>query len=995
MGVRTWCWHLLVLGIAYYLAARVGLRLAIFQSQVTPFWPPTGIAVTALLLWGRSLWPAVAVAAYAVNLPLSDNAVTPGLIAVGNTLAPLLAAVLLSKVAFRTDVARLRDAGALVAVGSGSMLVSAGVGTYALVLNGLPVSRALNVGITWWTGDTFGVLIVAPFLLALVQQAASDRPTWARTAEATALLALTAGATVVGFESGLGGRFLVFPVLAVAAVRFQLRGAAPATLLASVLATIGAAHGTGSFAGLSPDRAMVALSSFNACLTFTAYLLSALTADRVAAHAQLNRWREDLERLVVERTEELGTARGQLDEAQRLAHIGSYHFDLVTGSAVWSDELYRLVGLPVGSPMSLAMYDDLLHPDEAAGFHETLGKALATGEAFMLDHRLRTAEGSYRWFQCSGQVIHDEQGAVVGTRGTAADIDARKRSEQRFEQLVELAPDAMVFVDSEGTIRRINRQLEVLFGYDRDELVGEQLDLLVPERYRQGHAAHRAGFAAHASMREMGRSTDLQARRKDGSEFPVEISLSPLETDEGTLVAASIRDVTDRVRQKDELAYRSLHDVLTGLPNRDLLTDRLRQALGAMRREPGMVTAVIFLDLDRFKWVNDSLGHAAGDALLQAVATRLPQAVRPGDTVARFGGDEFVVLAARLCDEDEAVSVADRIRELVATPVTLPGGNVVVPTVSVGITTTRDAMSDPEALLRDADAAMYRAKEQGRNRTAKFEPSIHAELRERLTTAGGLRDAIEQDQLRVHYQPVIDLHTGEALAVEALVRWQHPERGLLAPDSFIALAEETGQIGALDHQVIVTACREFGAFLLAYPQHAQLSLNVNVSLTHLSMTRLHAALDAGIGEGRLRPEQLTVEVTESAALSNQRFADLVAMVKQLGSRVAVDDFGTGFSALSRLAGLGVDSIKIDRSFVSEVHTSSRARAIVSAMARLSAALEASVVAEGIEHEQQARTLRDLGCAAGQGFLWSPAVPMVRLAGTLDQAFLARPRAIAT
>jgi diguanylate cyclase (GGDEF)-like protein/PAS domain S-box-containing protein len=970
--------RLLLVGAAYYVGAQLGLQLALYNSQVTPFWPPTGIAMAAMLLWCREMWPAVAVSAFLVNISPSDGTWTAALISVGNTAAPLLAVTALRRVRFNTELAKLRDAGALVAIGALAMTVSAGMGTCALLLDGLPTRRAVSVVVTWWTGDTVGALIVTPFLLALAQQLRSPRPTRQRALEALGLLSLVVLSVEFGFRSTTGLRFLVFPVLAVAALRFQLRGAAPATLLASLLATEAASEGAGTFAALSTTHAMVALSLFNGCITFTSYVLSALTTDRARAQREQALWGDQLERLVDARTEQLSHALDQLTKTQELAGLGTCSIDLMTGRATWSEELYRLMQLPVGSPMTVDIFMSLVHPDEVDEVTSALMHTVASGEPFAMDHRLRKGDGTYRWLHCQGEAVRDDHGVVVGTRGTAADIDDRKRAERRFAQLVEMAPDAMVFVDAGGVITQINRQTEVLFGYDRGELVGQHLEVLIPARFHTAHRQHREAFAAHPTVRPMGRDRTLMAVRRDGSEFPVEISLSPLETEDGQLVSAAIRDVTERQHQQDELSYRSLHDTLTGLPNRALLADRVQHALSSLGRGGTTMTTVVFVDLDRFKWVNDSLGHDAGDALLRVVAERLASVIRPGDTVARFGGDEFVVLGTTLHDAHEAHAFADRLRLAVAVPVDLPGGQTVVPTVSVGITTTTDPATDPAELLRDADAAMYRAKEAGRDRTAFYEPGIQEVLEERLTTAGGLRNAIEQGELRVHYQPVLDLSSGEVVAVEALVRWEHPVRGLLYPGEFIELAEETGQVEALDRAVIVQACREFGALAAANTWTRPVSLNINVSLRHLSTARLREALVEGLAAGSLPPDLLTVEVTESADLSGESFAALLDMVRGIGARVAVDDFGTGFSALSRLGGLGVDVIKVDRSFVREVHTSPRARAIVSAMVRLASALEASVVAEGVEVQQQVTALRDLGCLAGQGFYWSPGLPVDQL-----------------
>lgn len=976
---RRWCWRVLVLALAYYGGARLGLSLAIYNSQVTPFWPPTGIAIAAMLIWGRSLWPGVAIAAFAINAPISHTFAAPLILVVGNVLAPVVAVTLLRRLSFDTEMKRLRDAAMLVAVGGGSMVISATIGVAGLLVDGLPSGRIVPVWATWWTGDAVGALIVAPFIFCLELQRRSPRPTRGRMIEALGFFGLTTAAMLIGFRSEQGLRFLVFPALAAVAVRFQLRGAAPAALIASLIAARAASLGVGPFNGVSETRSMIALQLFNICVTFTTLQLAAMTADRERARDALARQGDELEQLVEDRTQRLSNALDQLGQAQQIARMGSYDTDLLTGNAKWSDEFYRLMQLPIGAPMSYDIYMGMCHPDEVAMVQAIVGKTIATGEPFTMDHRLRKADGTYRWLHCQGKAVYNDEGVVIATRGTATDIDDRKAAEHRFEQLVEMAPDAMVFVNEEGNITQVNLQTEGLFGYPRAELIGMPIETLIPDRYRGVHRHHREAFVSTPDRRPMGRGLDLLARRRDGTEFPVEISLSPLETDEGQIVSASIRDVTDRKQQQDELAYRGLHDSLTGLPNRLLLADRLARSISGLRRNPGRSTGVIFLDLDRFKWVNDSLGHDAGDTLLRVVASRLLDAVRPGDTVARFGGDEFVVLGEGLDGPDEALAVAERLRSAVSAPVALQEGHVVVPTMSIGVMTTNDPRAEPAALLRDADAAMFRAKDQGRDRIAFFAPEIHAEMKSRLALTGGLRAAIEQGQLRVHYQPIVSLATGAAIAVEALVRWEHPDRGLLLPAEFLELAEETGQVGALDRAVIVTACREFGSLIATNPEASALSLNVNISLRHLSSAQLRDALVQGLNDGNLLPRHLTVEVTESADLSGEQFAELLAMVKELGLKVAIDDFGTGFSALSRLNGLAIDTIKVDRSFVTGVDRSARLQALVAAMTQLSAALDASVVAEGIDLEEQAEVLRGLGCTGGQGFLWSKGVPIDELA----------------
>ena len=442
-----------------------------------------------------------------------------------------------------------------------------------------------------------------------------------------------------------------------------------------------------------------------------------------------------------------------------------------------------------------------------------------------------------------------------------------------------------------------------------------------------------------------------------------------------TQLIGTIQDITARKLAEEAIVFQAGHDSLTQLPNRALFLDRLGQVLTRRSRHPSG-TAVLFLDLDRFKWLNDSLGHAAGDELLVAVAARLRDAMRAEDTVARFGGDEFVVLCENVADEAEAEGLADRLASVLAAPLKVAGDETTV-TVSIGIAYAPPNSSGdtPESLVRDADAAMYRAKEQGRNRHELFDVTTLELALARHETANALRRGIHRGELVVHYQPLLDLASGRVVGVEGLVRWDHPQRGLLLPGEFIALAEETGLVVPLGAEVLATACRQVMAWQRGGDGRADLSLSVNLAARQLLAPDLCSVVEAALADSGFDPDRLYLEITESALLEDSDSSTrALNRVKALGVRIGVDDFGTGFSSLTYLKRFPVDVLKIDRSFVAGLCADREDRAIVASVIDLAHAFGLTTTAEGVETAEQLAQLRSLGCEQGQGYFWSRPLP---------------------
>jgi diguanylate cyclase (GGDEF)-like protein/PAS domain S-box-containing protein len=562
--------------------------------------------------------------------------------------------------------------------------------------------------------------------------------------------------------------------------------------------------------------------------------------------------------------------------------------------------------------------------------------------------------------------------AVEGA-SLAADLH-RRQSEARFRSLVAHSSDLITVLDANGLVTYQSPSIERVLGYRADEVEGTQFDQLLSEADRP---RLRGLIAGDGSGSTDAHTLECSLAHKDGTSLRFEVQHTDLLHDEHVHgIVLNSRDVSERKEFEDQLQHQAFHDPVTNLANRALFADRVEHAL--MRSQRGFPDiAVVFIDLDDFKTVNDSLGHAAGDEVLKEVARRLRIAVRPTDTVARFGGDEFAVLLESVNDSSQAADAAARILHALELPYEIDGKQV-FPRASIGICLIDREANVPEAaeLLRNADVAMYMAKRDSKGSYRVFEPAMHERVVERLELRAELQQAIESDHLVLHYQPVVRLEGHEILGVEALLRWQHPTRGTIPPDQFIPLAEETGLIISMGRWVLNEACREGVELHKRFMRKEPLAISVNLSVRQLQSDSIVSDVRVALETSGLPPESLVLEITESVMMSDTDFAvQRLSDLKALGVRLAMDDFGTGYSSLSYLSRFPVDILKMDRSFVA----SGENVALQSAIIALGASLELDVVAEGIELEEQERSLHDLGCEIGQGFLFARPMPSSDLA----------------
>uniref|UniRef100_I2PWH0 PAS domain S-box/diguanylate cyclase (GGDEF) domain-containing protein n=1 Tax=Desulfovibrio sp. U5L TaxID=596152 RepID=I2PWH0_9BACT len=589
------------------------------------------------------------------------------------------------------------------------------------------------------------------------------------------------------------------------------------------------------------------------------------------------------------------------------------------------------------------------------------------------ESEIRKKDGTVIWISENARVVRGADGLPAYYEGTVVDITDRKRAEaalatQRayFTQLFANSPQAITLIDMHRNIVDANKGFEALFGYRTADIQGFGMRaFIVPEHLLTECENMRcAVLAGKPVVRETVR------RHCDGRLIPVSMIGFPIEiAGETQGIVYIYQDISERKAFEEQITHQAFHDALTGLPNRSLFADRLERALTRARRRGDSQYAVLMIDLNKFKGINDTLGHQAGDQLLVEVARRLSGCVRSMDTVARLGGDEFAVILEEFKTKKEVMTVVDRIGAGLGKPFVLCG-KTVTPEASIGIVLHTRDYAAADDLLRDADIAMYRAKEQGRA-SMIFDRKMHQEILEAVSLEADLRQALEAGELLLHYQPIVDVKDSRIVGFEALVRWDHPDRGLVPPGQFIPLAEETGLILPLGRFVIDEACRQLRAWQLEMPEAADLSVSVNVSCRQFVKDGLVEHVAQVLAATGLPPACLKLEITESVLMHDaEHTARELTRLKALGVKIAIDDFGTGYSSLSYLRQLPIDHLKIDRSFISGQGCDGESQEIVKSIISLARSLGLTVIAEGVECPDQLDRLRLADCDKAQGFMFS-------------------------
>ncbi len=621
-------------------------------------------------------------------------------------------------------------------------------------------------------------------------------------------------------------------------------------------------------------------------------------------------------------------------------------------------------------------WTSIIHPEDRERVLSQTEEALETGRENKYEYRVVTAEGSTVWLHDRGRFVQDEDGQKLYWQGVMLDITARKQAEEEIRKNISLlastleaTDNGILAVDLNGNIVSYNKRCLEMWGiaetdiksFDRIQDFYYCLDQLKePETYK---------LKSKQVALQPESPNIITFEFKDGRIY--ERHCQPQLIDgEVVGVVLSFRDITERKRSEERLLHDAFHDSLTGLANRALFTDHLRLRIERGKRDNDGIFAVLFLDFDRFKVVNDSLGHAEGDALLILIARRLELVLRSSDVVARLGGDEFTILLSELDEEEDAVVIAERIQKNLKNPFDIGGGEVFM-SASIGIALNTVGHTKAEDMLRDADIAMYCAKANGKARHQVFDQAMHDNALNQLQMETDIRQAFENGEFCLYYQPIFAIETNTLAGFEALIRWNHPKRGAVSPGEFIPVAEENGMILPLGRWILFESCRQMREWQDKNPAAASLKLSVNLSCKQFSQPDLVEQVTAALISTRLEPSCLKLEITESHLMENSaQSGKMMSRLRELGVELSLDDFGTGYSSLSYLHRLPVNYLKIDRSFVSRMTESVENNEIVNTIIKLAKSLKMQVIAEGIETAAQLEQLKQLNCEFGQGYFYS-------------------------
>jgi diguanylate cyclase (GGDEF)-like protein/PAS domain S-box-containing protein len=954
---RSWfVWGLNCLGLAlaYAAAGRLALAYPQLGAPISALWPPSGIALAALLRLSPSLWPGVLLGALAVSSMSGAPPAVALAIALGSTAGVWLAAEALQRLGFRAQLDRRRDLWLLVSIGAGAgMLLTATNSVAWLIAAGrLPWESALSAWSGGWLGNAMGVLLVGVPLLTWTPASARQALGSWRGGLTLLLAAAVLASGTLGFmapSDAPGAVLLLLFVPPVLLCWLTIRGGiAVASIAVLLLAGIGAAgtmRGLGPFHQLDPAQGLSLLWGYVASLSAISLLVAALLGELSANEA---RWQLALE-------------RGQL---------GVFDWHLPTGSG-FTSRLWKL--MLADAPPGVASWLSRVHGDDLPELRAALDRLKRGDDGLRLDLRMRAPQGGWRWFECHALVAErDRRGEPERLVGVLSDVTEQQAAQERQRlsaSLFQHLHEGLLITDAEHRVLDVNPTYSQITGASRKELLGTVPTLLQPAA--PGTNTHRQQTAMWASLRAVGTwRGEVVERRRNGDPCALQVTISSVlgPDDAVRYHVLVISDITEQRLQRERLERQAHFDELTRLPNRTRMSQMLADAMAASERE-GYLLAVCYLDLDHFKPVNDRFGHAAGDRLLVELGQRLRSALRSSavwsDSVARLGGDEFVLLL-RAATLEECRLAVERVLRVIAQPYMVEAGTEAVRiTASMGATVFPLDRSDADTLLRHADHAMYGAKQSGRNGYLFFDPEHSRRTEARVVAIGRVQEALDNHELRLYFQPKVDMRRGTVLGVEALLRWQHPEHGVIPPAQFLPLIEHTGLSSRVGDWVLEQAMERLAHWLA---EGLDLSVSVNVSARHLQEPDFAQRLSELLARQK-QPlgSRLELEVLESAALADVgHTSELLESCRRMGVRFALDDFGTGYSTLTYLKRLPVDVLKIDRSFVHNMLDDAQDLAIVEGVIGLARTFGCTVVAEGIESPAQARTLIDLGCDIGQG-----------------------------
>ena len=961
----TWVGRVIAVALAYYLGGRLSMAIPPLAVHVNLVWLPVGVALAALLRWGWGMWPAVAVGAYWLAAGTGLPPWLAAALAIGHTVGPAAATWGLNRLGLHHALDRRRDLwhfGLLGAVAG--TLLSASNGVLWLAFSGhISSARIPAAWLYWWLGDAVGALLLGVPLLTLSRSALRRAFTEWRWVGTLLLSGATIASGMVAFSRGSGALSPLIFVPHLLLCWLAVRSGVFAASLPALLLTGGAAYATAS--GLGPffqgqvAHSLALLWGYACTLSATPLLLTALIGELTAND---ERWQLALDS----------------------SHIGVAEWNLAAGELSLSRRWLAMLGHQTQSfGRTFAAAWERMHAEDQPALQDALSTLRRPGcDSCRAEFRMQCSDGSWKWLEAHAIVAERSvDGEAMRIILTARDIGDQRVAEERYQlsaKLFQHLHEGLLITDANHRVLDVNPTFSTITGYTRDEMLGGVPALMRPAS--AGSVAERQQAVVRDSLQSSGSwRGEIADRRRNGDQCSLQVTISAVKSPSGQVrfYAWALSDITQALAQRAQLERQAHTDELTGLPNRARLAQLLREAMRASERE-GFLLTICYLDLDHFKPVNDRFGHEAGDRLLVDLAERLRRSLRHwasgDDAVARLGGDEFVLLL-RTATLEEGRHAVERVMRNVSMPYGLgvAGGPVSV-TASIGATVYPIDKADADTLLRHADHAMYGAKQAGRNGYLFFDAEHDRRTEQHFEAVGRVQDALDADQFTLFYQPKVDMRQGKVLGVEALLRWKHPQHGVIAPAKFLPLIEHTGLSARLGDWVLQQGIEQLATW---QRMGLDMTVSVNISARHLQEPLFAKRLE-GLLARHTTPvgHRLVIEVLETAALADVDYTcALMQECRALGVRFALDDFGTGYSTFTYLKRLPLDLLKIDRSFVHNMLTDRQDLAIVEGVIGLSETFGCTVVAEGVESAEQAMRLIELGCDVGQGNGIAEAMPV--------------------
>ena len=1015
--------------------------LAYEQANTSPVWPPTGIAVAACLYYGIRVLPGVFIGAFLINLQTTSGAFLPSLsIAFGNTLEALVASYLILRFSTSSPFYRLQDVLVFGASVTLATFISATIGIGSLLLANLVTEAQIaSLWITWWIGDLAGALIFAPLLLSWVKPPRIEWSSWRRLEILIVSLLFSLSAFIVFSDWLLMSRhtyplaFIFLPFLVWSVVRLQQHGATLFVLFLSLIAIFGTSQGHGPFFQESITESLILLQVFLTTLALVALALAASDSDRRRATDEALAVKAGLEKTVALRTQALKkTNDALLDELEQRRQTTNALENILNATTLKSDEVfyrttvrdlaetygtdYAFMGVFTDSGKTairtLAVW---AKDDWAENFTYSLA-GTPCQDILNLSVEIIQTKASQRYaddemlvqmgidsYFGAPLISHADEAlgilSVMDSQpmamqswakpvlGLFANRIAAELTQKPIEKELKLAAgvfdksvEAIIIADKNANILRVNPAFTRITGYAPEEVIDKN-----PSMWSSG--VHDKVFYQQfwqALLANGSWQGEIINRKKNGEHYPTWQTITIVKDDSGKPIQfiSIFSDISEK-KQSEEQIYQLAHfDAVTRLPNRTSFHHQLESAIEQSKRHSANLS-LLFLDVDNFKLINDTLGHSYGDQLLKEIAKRLKQVVRHEDCLSRPGGDEFTIILSNTRSDEDAALVSRKILDCLSRPVQLKNTEVIV-TVSIGISSYPNDGDSVSILLKNADSAMYRAKEKGKNNFQFYTEEMHIRATQRLQLERSMHAAIEQDQFVLHYQPQVDSESGDIVACEALIRWQHPERGMISPGEFIPVAEDSGLIVPLGEWVLETACQQHKQWLNQGIMPVRIA--INLSGRQLFGQDLSEIIAEKITRMAIDPKYLELELTESILMEHvQDTIAILSKLRKMGLHLSIDDFGTGYSSMAYLKRFPINKLKIDQSFIRDLAIDNDDAAIVTATIAMAHSLNLDVIAEGVETSEQLQFLKQHHCEEVQGYYFSRPLPAAEMTELLLKA----------